>query len=92
MSEGLLVSATIGSEPYLRYLPVMITRLLLSLKKANASQEQAWGLRELSTHTTMEFAESRCGTTTGSHEMCLEIFASTREETQSRTRLCKGYY
>ena len=76
------MSETIRFEPRLRYLPVMITRLLLSLKKANASQE-AWNLGEPSAHTTMRFAERQDGATTR-NEMRLDTFASTHEGTKSR--------
>ena len=56
----------------------MITRLLLSLKKANASQEQAWSLGEPSAHTPMGFAEHRSGAITRD-ETRLDTFASTHE-------------
>ena len=85
MSGGFFVSEAIESDPRLRYLPVMITRLLLSLKKANASQEHAWSLGEPATHTTMRFAEGRGGASTRD-EIHLDTFASTQEAaTQSQT-------
>jgi len=60
----------------------MVTRLLLSLKKAGASQESAWSLGELTT-TTVGFAEHRGGATTND-EIILNTFASTDNGTQSR--------
>ena len=83
MSECIFAPETIRSDPRLRYLPVMITRLLLSLRKANASQEHGWSLGELTTHTTMRFAERRDGAPTRD-EIRLDTFVSTHEETQSQ--------
>jgi hypothetical protein len=83
MSGYLFVPETIGSEPRLRLVPVMVTRLLLSLKKAAASQKYGWSLGEPTTHTTMRFAERRGGVSTRD-EIHLDIFASTHEGTQSR--------
>ena len=57
----------------------MITRLMLSLRKANDSQV-AWNLGERTTYTTIGFAEHRGGFFTGD-EIRLETFASTHEET-----------
>jgi len=82
MSMHLFVLQNIGSESRLRFLPVMITRLLLSLKKASAPQEHGWSFGEPTTHTTVRFAERRGGATTRD-EIPLDIFASTRERTQS---------
>jgi len=62
------------------FLPVMITRLLLSLKKAVASQEYGWSLWESTTHTTMRFGERRGGVSMGD-EICLDTFASKHEGT-----------
>lgn len=65
----------------------MITRLLLSLKKSNASQECAWSLGEPTTHTTMRFAEHRGVANPQDEtqdEIRLDTFASTHEEAQSR--------
>ena len=75
MSERLFVSETIESEPRLRYLPVMITRLLLSLKKANAPQEHEWDLGGTAAHANVRLGERRGGIVT-KNEMCLETFAS----------------
>ena len=60
---------------------MMITRLLLSLKKAVATQEYGWNLGEPTAHTTMRFAERR-GAARGD-EIPLDIFPSTHEGTQS---------
>ena len=60
----------------------MITRLLLSLKKATASQEKGWSLGEPTTHTSMRFAEGR-GVATRD-EISLDTFANTHEGTQSQ--------
>ena len=73
----------VESELRLRFLPVMVTRLLLSLKKAGASREHGWSLGEPTTHTTMKFADHRGGVSTRD-EIPLDTFASTRETTQSR--------
>ena len=83
MSEYLSVSETIGSNLRLRFLSVMITRLLLSLRKANASQEPGWSLGGLTTHTTIRFAE-RLGDVVTRGETCTDAFASTHEGTQSQ--------
>ena len=83
MSKYPFAFQTIGSDPCLRYLQVMITRLLLSLKKAAASQEDAWRFGEPSEHTTMRFAEFRGGIST-KDEIRLDIFVSTRESTRSQ--------
>ena len=61
----------------------MITRLLLSLRKAGASREDTWNLGQPTTHTTMRFAERRGGVSTGD-EIRLDTFASTREGSQSQ--------
>ena len=75
-----LTSETIGSEPRLRYLPVMITRLMLSLKKATASQNEAWSLGEPTVHT-MWFIDRQV--TTGD-EMNLDTFAIANGEAQTQ--------
>ena len=87
-SESLFVY--VRSERCLRYLPVMITRLILSLKKADASKVQAWSLREPTAHTTMRFAERQGGAITGD-EMRLDTFANMRDGTQNLAWWCKGY-
>jgi len=60
------------------YLPVMITRLLLSLKKASASQQYTWNLGETNTHSTTRFVERRGGVATGDG-IPLNNFASRQE-------------
>ena len=82
MSRHLFAFQNIESESRLRFIPVMTIRLLLSLKKAGASQERGWNLGEPITHTTMKFAELRGGFTTRD-EIRLDIFASTHEGNQS---------
>ena len=78
-----LTFETIGSDPYLRYLPVMITRLLLSLRKANALQERGWSLGE---STTIRFVERRSGGAMVD-AIYLDTFSSTHEGAQSQERL-----
>ena len=46
----------VGSELHVRYLPVMVTRIMLSLKKAAASQGNQWSFGEPTTFTGMRFA------------------------------------
>jgi len=65
------------------YLSVMITRLMLSLKKAATSQENGWSFGEPTTHTTMRFAERRGGVP-ARDEIHLDTFASTQAEIRSR--------
>ena len=69
MSERLFLSEAVGSEPRLRFLPVMIARLMLSLKKA--ATPGAWTFGEPS----MRFAEPRYSVATRD-EVRLETFAS----------------
>jgi hypothetical protein len=83
MSGCFLAFETIGSEPHLRFLSVMVARLMLSLKKAADSQQHGWCFGEPTTHTTIRFAERRGGVSTRD-EMHLDIFASTHEGTQSQ--------
>jgi hypothetical protein len=82
MSGCLSAFETIGSEPHLRFLSVMIARLMLSLKKAAASQQGGWSFGEPTTYTSIRFAERRGDSTRD--EIDLDIFASTHEGTQSR--------
>jgi hypothetical protein len=79
MSRYLFASKTIGSKPRLRFIPVMVTRLMLSLKRAAVSQE--WSFGEPTTHTVIRFAGHRDGISTRD-EIELDIFASTHEGTQ----------
>ena len=77
------VLETTGSDLHPRLLPVMVARLMLSLKKAANPQEGGWSLGEPTTHMTMRFAERRGGVSTRD-EVPLDTFASTREETQGQ--------
>jgi len=83
MSGHLFSFKNIESESHFRFIPVMVTRLLLSLKKAGASREDGCSLGEPTTHTTMKFAERRGGDITR-NEIHLDIFASMQERTQGR--------
>ena len=64
----------------------MITRLLLSLRKANALQEHGWRFGESTKHTTIRFVECRGGTAM-SDAIYLDTFSSTDEGAQSQERL-----
>ena len=86
MPEHFLTSETAGSDTCPRFPPVMITRLLLSLKKANASQEHRWSFGEPTTHTTMRFAERRGGVAVRD-VIYLDTFSSTHEGARSQERL-----
>jgi len=57
---------------------MMVTRLLLSLKKASASKEDGWSFGEPTMHTTMKFAERRGGNVTRD-EISMDTLASTQE-------------
>ena len=81
MSGYLFASETLGSELRLRFIPVMVTRLLLSLRKAAATQDHGWSLGEPS---NMRFAERRGGLVTRDEVIHLDIFTSTYEGIQSR--------
>jgi len=89
MSGHFFAFQNIKSESRLRFFPVMITRLLLSLKKAGASQEHGWSFGEPTTHITMKFAERRGGDVTRD-EIHLDIFASTHEG--NREWWCEGFH
>jgi len=73
-----------ASENSIVYSSVMITRLLLSLKKASAPQEHAQSLGEQTAHTTMIFAERRDGISTR-YGIRLDTFSSAQEGIRSRT-------
>jgi hypothetical protein len=60
----------------------MVTRLLLSLRKAVTLQEDGWSLKEPTTYT-MRFAEDG-GFRGTKDEIPLDTFASTSEGAQSR--------
>jgi len=62
------------------YLSVMITRLMLSLKKSATSQQNGWSFGEPTVHTTLRFARHR----SSGEEIRLDTFASTQARTQSR--------
>jgi hypothetical protein len=79
MSGYLFASEPIGSKPHLRFIPVMVTRLMLSLKKAAAPQK--WNFGEPTTHTAMRFAGRRGGVSTRD-EIHLDVFTSTHEGAQ----------
>jgi len=78
MSGHLLASQHIESDSCPRFLPMMITRLLLSLEKAGASQEHGRNFGEPTTYTIMNFAEYRRGVTMRD-ETPLHTLSSTRE-------------
>lgn len=61
----------------------MISRLMISLKKAATSTERGWNFGEPATHATMKFAERR-SVLTKSDDMRLDTFTSTHEGTQSQ--------
>jgi len=73
------------TEPVLRprFLLMMITWLLLSLKKAGASQEHGWNFGGPTTCTVMDFAERRRGVAVRD-ETPLHTLSSTQERTQSK--------
>ena len=83
-TEHPLAFEAIGSDPRLRYIQVMITRLLLSLKKAVTLQKHGWSFGEPTTHTTMRFAERRDGIITRD-VIRLDTFASTQEGTPRKS-------
>ena len=64
----------------------MITRLLLSLRKANALQEHGWSFGESTKHTTMRFVKRRGGGAMVD-AIYLDTFPSTRDGAQSQERL-----
>ena len=70
-SKHLLVPKAAGTEPLVRYLPVMIARLMLSLRRAATLQESPWSFGEPS----IRFAEPQ-GPAAMSDEMCLDTFSS----------------
>ena len=82
--EHSFTSETIEPDPCLRYLPVMITRLLLSLRKAANWQEDVWSFGEPTAHASVRFAERRRSGVSAGDGMRLDAFASAQEGTQSR--------
>ena len=84
-SGNLFAFQHIGSDSRPRFLSVMITRLLLSLKKADASDEHGLSLRDPTTHTTIKFADRRFGgSVTSRDEIHLVTFSSTQDGTESQ--------
>ena len=79
----LSTSETIESESRLRFLPVMITRLMLSLKKAARPEEDGWSLGEPTAHGRMVFAQRQEGVPMRD-EIPLNTFESTLRGSQSR--------
>ena len=53
------------AEPYVRYLPVMVARIMLSLKKAALSEGDQWSFGEPTTFTGVRFASDRDHDTPG---------------------------
>lgn len=83
--KHLFPSETVETELRVSYLPVMITRLLLSLKKASAWQENIWSIGVPTTNTSLRFAERREYATPGDSEICTSASAGTGHEgVQSR--------
>ena len=76
-SEYLFAAERDTPEPYLRYLPVMVTRLLLSLRKVTASREYVWDFGN-PTMDAMDFAKHR-GPMATNEDIRLDTFASTSE-------------
>jgi hypothetical protein len=83
MSEYLFTFRRIGSELRLRFPPVMITRLMLSLKKAATSHEHGWSFGEPTTRVTLRFVDHRGGVA-ASDEINLDTFESTRVGSQGQ--------
>jgi len=84
-SGNLFAFQHIESDSRPRFLSVMITRLLLSLKKADAPNEHEWSLGDPTTHTTIKFADRRLGGgVTSRDEIHLVTFSSTQEGTESQ--------
>lgn len=81
---GYLVSSEIvKSEPYVRYLPMMIGRLMLSLKKASASfHEDLWSFGEPRTDNSVRFAGGR-GLEAARDGIRLDTFGDRHEWTRS---------
>ena len=73
--QSFLAPEAVESEPHARYLPVMITRLMLSLKKAAVSQtsEGLWSFGEPAAVTRISFARPQ-GRETSRDEISLDSF------------------
>ena len=65
-----------GFEPVVRYLPVMTTRLMLSLKKAATLQEAPWSFGE----PTIGFSEPQRVVAVTIDEMCLDTLSNGHVE------------
>ena len=72
----------VESEPRVRYLPVMVARLMLSLKKASNSQEDVWSFGEPSTDNSVRFAGGR-GLGVTRDEIVLDTFGGRYQWTRS---------
>ena len=83
MSDNFFASQAIRSDPRLRYLPVMITRLLLSLRKAGVSEKREWSIVDQTMHTTMRFNEGR-DDVVRSDEIHMDTFVTAHEGTQTQ--------
>ena len=79
MPKHLFPSEAVGSKPLVRFLPMMVVRLMLSLKKATA-QEDAWNFGE----PTIRFSEPRRAVAMGHDRVCLGTFASGSVGTKSQ--------
>ena len=58
-SEHIFASEVAGPELRISYLPVMVGRLMLSLKKAAASREGVWSFGEATPTAGLRFADRR---------------------------------
>jgi len=76
-------SEPVGPKLRVRYLPVMVGRLMLSLRKAAALQGGVWSFGEPATSIGMRFAERRGPDATGDG-MHLGTSSGGREEVQTR--------
>jgi len=86
MSEHPFAFQHIESKSRPRFLPIMITRLLLSLKKAGSqSEEYEWSFGGPTTHTTIKFVDCRLeGGVATRDEISLNTFSGARERTYSQ--------
>lgn len=81
-SKPLFASEAIRPELCVRYLPVMIGRLVISLKKA-ASQEDLWGLGRPIINVGVGFDEGHGSGVTGD-DIRMDTFAGGDEGTHGR--------
>ena len=75
-------SEIIESESHIRFLPVMVARLILSLKKAAALQGSARSFGVPNTNSAPHFAARRRVVSTGD-DICLDTLATTYEGARS---------